>query len=31
MRKKLFRLLVLGGLGYGIYWYMNKEKQPGQP
>lgn len=31
MRKKLFWLLVLGGLGYGIYRYKNKEKQPGQP
>lgn len=29
--KKLFWLLVLGGIGYGVYQYMNKDKQPGQP
>ena len=31
MKKKLFWLLLLGGLGYGAYWYLNKDKQPGQP
>ena len=31
MMRKLFWLLLLGGLGYGAYWYLNKEKQPGQP
>lgn len=31
MRKKLFWLLLLGGLGYAAYQYMNKDKQPGQP
>jgi hypothetical protein len=31
MKKKLFWLLLLGGLAYGAYWYMNKDKQPGQP
>jgi len=31
MRKKLFWLLVLGGLGYAAYWYKTKDTQPGQP
>lgn len=31
MKKKLFWLLVLGGLGYAAYRYMNKDTQPGQP
>ncbi|CAA9227982.1 MAG: hypothetical protein AVDCRST_MAG76-1076 [uncultured Acidimicrobiales bacterium] len=29
--RKIFWLLVLGGLGYGAYRYMNKDRQPGQP
>ena len=31
MKKKIFWLLFLGGAGYGVYWYLNKDKQPGQP
>lgn len=31
MVKKLFWLLVIAGLGYGVYWYLNKDTQPGQP
>ncbi len=29
--RKIFWLLLLGGLGYGAYWYLNQDKQPGQP
>ncbi len=31
MVKKLFWLLVLAGLGYAVYRYLNTETQPGQP
>ncbi len=31
MVKKLFWMLLIAGLGCGVYWYLNNDTQPGQP